>query len=105
MHGKCSGITTPLHSACSLAFLGLVQFLVKKGANLKEKNLNNQTPLHVTLDRVNDKKKLKMVRKIAIFLIDQGAEIDEPDDENKTPLFILLHRAYNKGGIQNAMVI
>ena len=87
MHGKCLGVNTPLHSACNFAFLGVVQFLVKKGANLEEKNLINQTPLHATLDRVNNKKKLKMVRKIAIFLINQGAEIDEPDDENKTPLY------------------
>ena len=37
---------TPLHYACQLGRLPIVEYFISKGANIETKSLHNSTPLH-----------------------------------------------------------
>ena len=37
---------TPLHFACYLGHVAIIQYLIEKGANLKAKDYQQKTPLH-----------------------------------------------------------
>lgn len=69
---------TPLHEACSFGFMDVTEVLVKGGANVNAKGLDDDTPLHDATTSGN----LILVK----FLIEHGAEPFAKNTKGKTPI-------------------
>ena len=88
----------PIHCAIDNGRLGMVQYLVKNGANLNATSNYKQTPLHaVCIDEMNRANISKTVlTKIAAFLIKNGAnlDLDAQDTSGETPLHYACKHGY-----------
>ncbi len=90
-------LMTPLHMACQRQYKGVVEVLVKNGANLNIKGRKGKTALHFLTERINDYRReeeasqypLKIVR----LLLDNGANVNAVDEILRTPLHYAVRQA------------
>lgn len=71
---------TPLHEACSNGHYGAAMALIKAGANINVKGLDDETPLHDAVANGN----LKLVK----MLVERGADRKAKNRKGKTPIDI-----------------
>lgn len=86
-------LDTPLHEAVWKSKFDVVEFLIKRGAEINIRNRRKQTPLHYAAMIGNSK--------ITEFLISNGADINATDKENNTPL----HEAARKGRLNVVQIL
>jgi len=70
---------TPLHMACRLGVVALAEFLINRGADVKEKDEQKRTPLH----KASQSGSVEIVK----LLLEKGAEVDRKDEYGRTPLY------------------
>ena len=74
---------TPLHEACSLNYVEMVEFLLQNGAEIGMQMFNQkQRPIHFAAK--NDS------RECLTTLLAYGADINSLDCKNRTPLQVIL---------------
>ena len=73
---------TPLHIACTNGdkSLNVVNFLIKKNANVHAANKNGETPIHISARRGYEQ--------LTNVLLDKGADVDVQDGEGRTPVIL-----------------
>jgi ankyrin repeat protein len=77
----------PIHRACALHDLSLLQYCLDNGADSNQRNLIEDTPLHVLVSLNGST--AQMVR----LLISHGADVNLPNGEGDSPLGLLMGRA------------
>ncbi|KUF97162.1 hypothetical protein AM588_10011023 [Phytophthora nicotianae] len=85
-----SGKGSPLHAAVHNGQLGMVNYLLSKGADANLCNYKGRRPLHVV------KQSMDMAQ-IIQSLIDAGADIDAAEQHGLTPLMFMCSRASLEG--------
>lgn len=70
----------PIHSACAISTIDMVELLIKHGANVNAKQMQGVTPLHSAAHNGQTK--------LSKLLIDNGADINAKMDNGQTPLFM-----------------
>lgn len=72
---------TPLNAACKGGFFEIVEFLIRKGANVHKANIYGQTPFFHCFSRLEEDSNYfenkYLCLKLAEFLLDKGANIDD----------------------------
>jgi len=79
---------TPLHLASELGHVGIVKYLVKKGADIDSKNHLGDTPLHLAAtggDWANPPSENHLT--IVKFLVSNGADLNKKNDADMIPAF------------------
>ena len=73
---------TPLHIACMNGdeSLDVVNYLIKKNANVYAANKNGETPIHISASRGNEQ--------LTNILLEKGADVDVQDGEGRTPVIL-----------------
>ena len=72
---------TPLHLAAKLGYIHTVRFLLKKGANIREKTeYEGLTPLHLACGTAGED--------TIHLLVSQGADVNATDFKGRTPVFL-----------------
>ena len=71
---------TPLHFACRYSSIDIIQFLIKKGANITAKSKFNKTCLHYAFENEH------LTEEIISFLLSKEINVNEVDDKNNTAL-------------------
>ena len=69
---------SPLHEACSLDYVDMVEFLIQNGANIDIETFQKQKPIHFVAK--NDS--CQCLTKLLAY----GADINSLDKKNRTPL-------------------
>ena len=69
---------TPLHCACEINYLPMVEFLISKGANIEANDIYGETALHLACEEGH----LQIVE----YLISKGANIEAEENNKRTPL-------------------
>jgi hypothetical protein len=75
---------TPLHKHCMHRHIGifyLVKALLEHGADVNARNVDGETPLHISCNNIETMKDTL----VAEFLISKGADINVKDNRDKTP--------------------
>ncbi|GMF15486.1 unnamed protein product [Phytophthora lilii] len=85
-----SGKGSPLHAAVHNGQLGMVNYLISKGADVNLCNHKGRRPLHVVKQSID-------MALIIQSLIDAGAEIDAMEKHGLTPLMFMCSRASLEG--------
>lgn len=78
---------TPLHEACNHGHYGVALLLVKAGANVNSRGLDDDTPLHDAAINGN----LKLVK----MLVERGADPCFRNSKGKTPVEVASAAVYN----------
>ncbi|MEO5500358.1 MAG: ankyrin repeat domain-containing protein [Ginsengibacter sp.] len=78
----------PIHSACAISHLGIVELLLEHDADVNAKQMNGVTPLHSTCH--NGQTKLSKI------LLENGAEINAKMDNGQTPLFMAQEKGFQE---------
>eukprot|EP00128_Syssomonas_multiformis_P007040 Colp12_sorted_trinity150504_noHs@22461 len=74
----CSRVaSTPLHEAARSGDLDTCKLLIGQGANVRARDEDGNTPLHVALEHVD----------VCTLLLERGAEVDARNNIENTPLF------------------
>lgn len=73
---------TPLHIAClnGDAALDIVNFLIKKNANIHAANKNGETPIHISASGGH--------KQLTDILLEKGADVNVLDAEGRTPVVL-----------------
>ncbi len=77
--------TTPLHRAAYLGFTEGAALLVENKAKINERDCNNDTPLHIAIDRNKN-------TELAEGLMKHGADVNALNDKNLTPLILAIRK-------------
>ncbi|KAG2763305.1 hypothetical protein PC129_g322 [Phytophthora cactorum] len=85
-----SGKGSPLHAAVHNGQLGMVNYLIAKGADPNLCNYKGRRPLHVVKQSID-------MAQIIQGLIDAGADIDATEKHGLTPLMFMCSRASLEG--------
>ncbi|KAG7393615.1 Ankyrin repeat and death domain-containing protein 1B [Phytophthora pseudosyringae] len=85
-----SGKGSPLHAAVHNGQLGMVNYLIMKGADANLCNLKGRRPLHVVKQSID-------MALIIQSLIDAGADIDATEKHGLTPLMFMCSRTSLEG--------
>jgi len=78
----------PIHSACSISNYEIAELLLKNGANVNAKQLQDYTPLHSAAH--NGKIELSKL------LIENGADVNAKTDNGKTTISIALEKGFKE---------
>ncbi len=78
----------PIHSACSISNYAITELLIKNGANVNSKQLQDYTPLHSAVHNG----KIELVE----LLIDNGADVNAKTEDGRTPLSIALEKEFKE---------
>jgi ankyrin repeat protein len=85
---------TPLHNAVFNGNVTNIMYLIEKGADVKAKDNDGNTPLHsLVSDRFSARGISAIdIIKIAHAFIRQGADVNAKNEDGKTPLHLLMNR-------------
>ncbi len=78
----------PLHSACAISSYDIAEILIKQGAQVNARQLNDVTPLHSTAHNGQ--------LKLTELLINSGADITAQTTAGKTPLQMAKEKGHPK---------
>jgi len=79
---------TPLHSACAISNYDIAEILIKNGANVNAKQMQNVTPLHSAAHNGQSK--------LVNLLIENGADINSKMENGQTPLFMATEKEFKE---------
>lgn len=85
-NGLTDDKSTPLHWATISGNKDLAALLIKKGADVKSKNMIGQSPLHWAANNGS--------KDITALLIDKGADVNEKDHNGMTPLLFAVEKSH-----------
>ena len=82
LNGQTQDHNTPLHIVCmnGSKSLDIVNFLIKKNANVHATNKNGETPLHISARGG--------YKQLTNVLLKNGADVDVQDCEGRTPVIL-----------------
>ena len=83
---RFAGGQTALHIAAGSGSVSLVQKLIAAGASLSKKDINGDTPLHLTVSDLPREEYIKDYVQIAQYLLDAGADKTEVNNFDMNPL-------------------
>jgi len=82
LEAQCWENNTPLHIAClnGDTALDIVNFLIKKNANIHAANKNGETPIHISASGGH--------KQLTDILLEKGADVNVLDAEGRTPVVL-----------------
>lgn len=78
----------PLHSACAISNFEIVRLLIRAGANVNAKQVQDVTPLHSAAHNGQTE--------LAKLLIDNGADVNAKMESGQTPLFMAREKNFQE---------
>lgn len=94
IHAKDRNGNTPLHIACTNGWSDLVEFLLKLGAQVDERNNSGNTPLHLVCKRGYEED-----IRIITTLYRSGASLKSLNDSGNTPLHLACFPVFSNGSL------